>query len=542
MFNKRELVMGRERGRFITFHLRFIILFFQILILGNQNLLFAQKALFTSEDSIKSINFLRRQIYEVLKNFKEEKSNYGIAIYSLDRKEYYFRHNTESYFIPASLTKLVTSFSALHKLGKDYRIKTYIYADGEVKNGVLEGNLYIFGTGDALFSVSDLDEIVDYIKKYGINRINGNIFADPSFFDGQTDRFIYSGDFDVVQKTQPITSIAIQKNIMKVIVTAGSIYGRSVNVQIIPASDAIKVYNSAKVSRSLGHDLRDKDVDYGYLGGGELISQRRPPQTREEHSQKAFKVSTDVDKDGKQVVWVTGNLPSGTTRTYEFFINNPPLVVAGALKNRLENAGIVVKGTFGIEKVPFERSQVITILSRGLIEVLKEMNKESDNYLAETVFKIIGTVDKKMTSNSKEAVRYVFSLFDSLRISCADCKMFDGSGLSRRNRFSPESILQILIQIKQNPGIQFFDTLLSISGFDGTLKNRMVGTTAQGKVFAKTGTHSNASGLAGYLKTRDNERIAFVFMYNGEKAFQFKKIEDELCVLLSEFFYSNFQE
>lgn len=530
-----------KRKGLLVFALWFTI-FFQFYLLFDVSFLFAQKPVFSAEDSLKSINYLRRQIYEVLKNFKDEKTNYGIAIYSLDKKEYYFKHNIEAYFIPASLTKLVTTFAALNKLGKDYKIKTFIYIDGEVKNGSLEGNLYIYGTGDGLFSVSDLDEIVENVKKFGIERINGNIFADPSFFDSQTDRFIYSGDFDVVQKTQPITSIAIQKNVLKVIVTAGTIYGRSVNVQVIPSSDAIKVYNSAKVSRSLGRNHQQDELDYDGFGGGNLITQRRPPQTRDDYSSKAFKVTTEVDKNGNQVVWVTGNLSSGTTRTYEFFINNPPLVVAGALKKRLESAGIFVKGNFGIGQVPFERSQVIYILTRNLTDVLREMNKESDNYLAETVFKIIGAVDKKMTSNSKEAVRYIFSLFDSLKVPCADCKMYDGSGLSRRNRFSPESILKILILTKQNPAFQFFDTLLSVSGFDGTLKVRMVGTTAQGKVFAKTGTHSNASGLAGFVRTRDNERIAFVFMYNGEKAFQFKKIEDELCILLSEFFYSNFQE
>ncbi|MCX7908335.1 MAG: D-alanyl-D-alanine carboxypeptidase/D-alanyl-D-alanine-endopeptidase [Ignavibacteria bacterium] len=526
----------------IAVGLLLILIVFQFFNISSTNYLYSQRNVFTSEDSLKSINFLRRQIYEVLKNFNDNKTNYGIVVYSLDKNEFYFRHNIDSYFIPASLTKLFTTFAALSKLGKDYKVKTFIYSDGEIKNGVLEGNLYIYGTGDALFSISDLDEIVDRIKQFGIKKIKGSIYADPSFFDSQTDRFVYSGDFDVVQKTQPITSISIQKNIVKVIVTAGSIYGRSVNVQIFPSTDAIKVYNTAKVSRSLGNRIKDEDADNIKYGGKPILAQRRPPQSREDVSRKAFKVTSEIDKNGLQAIYISGGLSAGTTKTYEFFMENPPLVVASALKKRLETDGIEIAGNFGIANVPFEKSQLIALVSRNIVDILKEMNKESDNYLAETVFKIIGAVEKRMTSNSKEAVRYIFSLLDSLKVPCVECKMFDGSGLSRRNRFSPESIIQILINAKRNPNISFLDTLLSVAGYDGTLKVRMLGTSAQGKVFAKTGTHSNASGLAGYVKTRDNERLAFVFMYNGEKAFQFKKIEDELCIILSEFFYANYQE
>jgi D-alanyl-D-alanine carboxypeptidase/D-alanyl-D-alanine-endopeptidase (penicillin-binding protein 4) len=169
------------------------------------------------------------------------------------------------------------------------------------------------------------------------------------------------------------------------------------------------------------------------------------------------------------------------------------------------------------------------------------MDKESDNYLAETIFKMIGAMDKKMTSNSKAASRYIFSLLDSLKIPCLECKMFDGSGLSRRNSFTPESIVHLLVYARKNYNTMLIDSLLSVAGYDGTLKTRMVGAPGQGKVFAKTGTHSNASGLAGYVKTLDNERLVFVFMYNGEKVYSFKKIEDQLCNILTSFFYSNFQ-
>ncbi|ROL60704.1 D-alanyl-D-alanine carboxypeptidase/D-alanyl-D-alanine-endopeptidase [Bacteroidetes/Chlorobi group bacterium MS-B_bin-24] len=503
---------------------------------------YAQRVTFSSEDSLKSINFLRRQIYDVLKQSGEDKSKYGIAIYSLDRKEYYYKHNIETYFIPASLTKLFTTFGALNKFGEDFKVKTYLYYTGEILNGVLYGNLYIYGTGDPMLSISDIDKLVEGVSKFGIKEIRGNVNADPSFFDSQTDRFVYSGDFDVVQKTQPITSIAIERNILTVIVTAGSIYGKPVSVQVIPASDGIKVYNTAKVSRSLSGRLKNNyDLEPLY-GGGDLIAQARTHPQRQSRSEKAFKVTSEVDNDGFQTIIVTGNLPAGATKTYTFFIEKPPIVVAGALKRRLESSGIAVKGTIGIESVNTEKSRLIAVVDRPLVEILREMNKNSDNYLAETVFKMIGAYDKKMTSNSKEAVRYILTSLDSAKIPCLDCKIFDGSGLSRRNRISPESIVHLLAFVANRRPNWHFDSLLSVSGYDGTLKSRMIGTCAEGRVFAKTGTHFNASGLAGYTKTRDNERLVFAFMFNGERVVQFKKIEDELCRILTEFFYSHSTE
>ncbi len=531
--------MRRLKKKLLTFLFLFLICFgsssFEI------NVSFAQGVVFSSDDSLKSINFLRRQIYDVLKKLEENKSQFGIAVYSLDRREYYFKHNINSYFIPASLTKLFTTAAALSKFGEDFQVKTYVYISGEFQNGVLNGSLYIYGTGDPLLSLSDIDYLVEEIKKYGIKEVNGNIYADPSFFDSQTDRFIYSGDFDVVQKTQRITSLSIEKNIVTVIVTAGSIYGKPVNVQVVPASDAIKVYNNAKVSRSIGRNY-NKSTFHNYGGGGFIAQLRnvRPRQIKRES--REFKVDFNVDKDGFQTIVVSGNLPAGASKTYSYFIENPPLVVAGVLKKRMESAGIEVKGTIGIEEVKRENSHLIAVIGRPLVEILRDMNKNSDNFIAETVYKMIGAYDRKMTSNSKEATRYIFSLLDSLKISCSECKMYDGSGLSRRNRFSPESIIQLLEYAELKKPSWNFDSLLSVSGYDGTLKTRMVGTSAEGKVFAKTGTHSNASGLAGYVKTLDNERLAFVFMFNGERVGHYKKIEDELCKVLSGFFYSHFTE
>lgn len=496
---------------------------------------------FSSEDSAKSLTFLKKQILNVIQKYGSKHTNLGIAVYSLDKNDYYFKYNFDSYFIPASLTKLFTTVGALNKFGPNFLVKTSVYASGKITNGVLYGNLYIYGRGDALLNSSDIDLIAEKIKSYGIKHITGGIVADPTFFDSQTDRFIYSGDADVVQKTQPITPLSLEKNVINIVVTAGSIYGRYVSVQAIPNSEAIKLIVTAKVGRDMGYNPPRKNTinKQNYGDQNILFAQHKQPRhsTSTSKYRKKFAVSSSLNQKGIQEIVVSGNLPAGSSRTYSFFIENPPLVVAGALKLRLVNLGVRVDGPISEGQVNFENVSLVTEFERRLLDILVEMDKNSDNYLAETVFKMLGAYDKKMTSNSKEAIRYIFSLLDSLRIPCLECKMYDGSGLSRRNRFSPESIIHLLKFAISNPKISIIDSLLPISGYDGTLKTRMIGTRAEGRVFAKTGTHSNASGLAGFIRTLDNERLVFAFIFNGELVGTYKKIEDELCQILTEFFY-----
>lgn len=497
---------------------------------------------FSPDDSAKSLQFLRKQIQSVLKKCTETKTKFGIAIYSEDRGEYLFKQNEESYFIPASLTKLFTTVSALKKFGPDFQIKTSLYYSGKIVSNTLIGDIYIYGRGDALLSSSDLDYFAQQVKNLGIKYIKGNIIADASFFDQQTNRFIYSGDADVVQELQPVTSLSLEKNIMTVIVSAGSIYGRFVNVQVIPNSEAIKIYVGARVKRGVGYNSKDQSINGNKYGGGNsslIVLHQANQSYKKRHPSKGLVVTVTLDEHGAQVIRVNGTMEAETSKTFSFFLEKPPLVVAGALANRLKTLGIQIEGKSLESQMSNDNLNLIAEFSRPLRQILTEVNKNSDNYLAETVFKMLGAYDRKMTSDAKEATKFIFSVLNKYSIPCLDCKIYDGSGLSRRNRFSPESVVLLLKNAKFDTQTSIIDSVLAVAGFDGTLQNRMVGTISQGKVFAKTGTHSNASCLAGYLRTLDNERIIFAFMFNGDFVGTYKKIEDDLCQILSSFFYAN---
>jgi len=514
------------------------------------------------EDSTKSLNALERDIDRIINDADLKGARFSVAVYSLDTKHYYFRKNIGDMLTPASVTKLFTCFSAYFKYGCDYKIKTQILANSEIKNGVLNGNLYIKGHGDAIFSTSDLNSLVEQLKKSGLKAVTGSVIADGSYFDDITDRFQYSGDRDVVQGVQPITALSIDQNIVTVNVR-GSEGGRPVTVELIPPSDAFKLNITARTTgRAPAHKSPVKG-SHGYRSrksryasniyneyslketgfGGPLLAQKRSARIRENHS--GINVSVKNLSDGNQQIIVSGSLDPEKSYIYKHHILKPVLAVAGALRNRLIASGISVKGSYseitteneGLKK----QLNLLAEFSRPMPDIISPMMKHSDNYLAENFFKIVGA-SGKLKNNAKEAKIYMSAMLDSLRFNCEECTFNDGSGLSRRNKVNAETLIKILDYTSRSSFGKSYDTTFSIAGVDGTLKNRMIGTLAENNLHAKTGTHGNVSALTGYVKTLDGERLAFAMIFNGFNVNHFKAIENEIGRTLAQFFYYNIEK
>lgn len=168
--------------------------------------------LISRDDSLNSINSLKSDFEYLLSNSTMRNANYSISIYSLDRDTMLFSFNHDSPMTPASLTKLFTTFNSLQNMGKDYNVSTRVYVqDGDQKDDVIDGDLYIKGGGDALFSRSELDTLFKVIHDFGIKKISGNLYIDVSEFDKETSRFEYSGDDDVVQNVGAITAFNVSR-------------------------------------------------------------------------------------------------------------------------------------------------------------------------------------------------------------------------------------------------------------------------------------------------------------------------------------------
>ncbi len=484
-------------------------------------------------DSTLTIEELHNKLEQTIssKNLK----NYGIAIYSLDKNHYYFSKNIESPLTPASLTKLVTTYNTIKLLGKDYNYSTEIYYDGKIFSDTLQGNLIIKGAGDPLFTTSDIEVLVDKVKKYGINYINGDIIADGRIFDNIKHRIDYSGDEDVVEPTPPITGLSVDNNTVTVLVTAGAGTNEKPRVQVFPKSPYFNIINDCKIIsprtkhkknvRSKRNKSRTENLKKLNYYGDQLSTQ---------NIIKDPIITTSNKLTNFQNIYVRGTITKNTTKSFQYHINNPNLAFAGVVYELLKSAKISINGNYREvepnELILYPNLIFVGDLKRSIWDVINLVNKNSNNYLAENLYKLYSNQMQKNLNIKFNQIKD--SISKNLFIKCENCKINDGSGLSRRNLVTPSMLINLLINSYNSEFKDNFINSLSIAGVDGTLRNRMKNQFTFNNVYAKTGTLRNVSGLAGYLNSLDGEKLAFVFIFNGNDVGYFKSLENKLCEIL----------
>ncbi|MFM8438883.1 MAG: D-alanyl-D-alanine carboxypeptidase/D-alanyl-D-alanine-endopeptidase, partial [Candidatus Kapaibacterium sp.] len=180
-------------------------------------------------------------------------------------------------------------------------------------------------------------------------------------------------------------------------------------------------------------------------------------------------------------------------------------------------------------------ARTVAEFRRPLTELLYPVNKNSDNFVAEHVMKIVGATCCGNTMCSVNAFKTVASILDSASVPHTGCVLYDGSGLSRRNKTAASTQVYMLKSIAEQPFALAFMNTMAIAGVDGTVRRRMLGTNAVGNVHAKTGTHSSVSALSGYVRSKDGERFCFSIIGNGLPAGVLKQMENACVIQLAEF-------
>ncbi|MFA7325626.1 MAG: D-alanyl-D-alanine carboxypeptidase/D-alanyl-D-alanine-endopeptidase [Candidatus Kapaibacterium sp.] len=494
--------------------------------------------LISKSDSAHSIKALTRDIDNIIQRGGLNNTDYSVAVYSLDEGKFLYKKNENKSLTPASTTKLVTSFVVLNLLKKQ-QIHTPIYHNGKIEKNTLYGDLIIYGKGDPLLSQRDFDSIAVVIKNRGIKTVTGNIYVDDSYFDDNTSRFKYSRDADEVEALAPITPLSIERNKALVTVRGGS-SGSYLDCDVYPNSESLKYLVYGKTT---GYLEEKEKGNRNYVEP--LVKQQYGDAFNfEDTDNDAYRVSisSSMNDENEQIFIIRGNLRKGRSRAYRYYLKDPAIATAGVLKSSLSKAGVKVLG--GIEKCSenqksFDSKNTLGIIKRDLFEVLDVLNKNSDNYIAENLFKIIGAHNPLFDDNYYGAQDLTYKILKNQKIPSKGLYINDGSGLSRRNLVTTEALVKIIENIsKQSYGERFIQCL-AIAGSDGTLRKRMKNTAAEDILIGKTGTLRNVSALTGVTTTLDGEKLAYAFIFNGNNVGKYKSVENELGELISQFFYFN---
>jgi len=420
-------------------------------------------------------------------------AHWGVLVKSLRTGEIWYERNADKMFMPASNEKIITGAVSLQKLGPDFQYVTTVGHRGSITNGILKGDLVVFGSGDPSFNFrfwgdnrAVLTKWAKELKAKGLREISGDLIGDDNAFE---DYPYGSGwpydDFEYYYSAE-IGAFQLNENYIDLEITPPRIAGEAMKVQPSTPSNYYTLENNLKVVPN----------------GASTVTVSR-----------AFGSNRIVLKG--QVVL------GGRTISDAVTITNPTLFFMTVLKESLEAEGIKVTGTVrdcddisGYALKPTEVTVLLKEQSPPFTKLLSEMMKVSQNLYAETFTHTLGWHSTGV--GSFEAGRTIVQQqLAEWGIAANNYVYADGSGLSRYNYTNPRTLVSILSAMRNSPHWAVFRDSMPIAGEDGTLRNRMKTGPAFKNVRAKTGTIANTRGLSGYLTTADGEELAFSFLVNG---------------------------
>ena len=243
-------------------------------------------------------------------------------------------------------------------------------------------------------------------------------------------------------------------------------------------------------------------------------------------------------KERSNTILIEGEmLPSATPITRELSVWKPELYTATLFTEALQRNGISVGKRPVLGQVP-PSDREIASHARMIDSVIINMNKVSDNLTAEMLLKTVDAVSNNVPGSSEGGTFVVNKFLSTMGIDTTKYRITDGSGLSYHNLVTAEMIVQLLEGMQhQTEVFPLFYQSLPIAGVDGTIRNRMKKTPAEGNLRAKTGTISGVSSLSGYVQTLDGERLIFSmsmqnFIYPTRL---YQRAQDKIGALLAGF-------
>ena len=440
---------------------------------------------------------LGQEIAKIIEGSPLAEARLGIEVLSLETGKVIYAQNANELLNPASNAKLFTSAAALSLLGPGFRFETEFLFDGDPRRPAPapkpgekkapKQNLYVRGGGDPSITSETLWRIACDLYGRGLRKVTGDIVLDESYFDQD----MVGAGFD-----QEISDRAYMAP-----PNALSLNWNSIGVHIAPALQA-------------GHKAiaaADPESDF--------ITLENKAYTRGRRSVRRLSVtSAPSDDKRRQVVTVTGRIPVGSADAYIWRkVDDPGLYFGHTLKRFLQMRGIQVKGE--VRKGPVPASGATTLVlhrSQTLDAVLKFVNKNSSNVVAEHLVKTLGARIFGPPGSWRSGLYAIERFLDvEAGLKPGTYILKNGSGLNDVNRFSAHQVNQMLLAMwRRFPLSPEYMSSLSIASEDGTLQFRMAGTTAAGRLRAKTGTLENASSLSGYVQTEGGERWAFSIIAN----------------------------
>ncbi|MGB3532323.1 MAG: D-alanyl-D-alanine carboxypeptidase/D-alanyl-D-alanine-endopeptidase [Microcoleaceae cyanobacterium] len=402
-----------------------------------------------------------------------QRSRWGILIETLPSSAPLYSLDADHYFIAASTVKLITTAVALHQLGADFRIGTSVYGDNS-------DNLLVVGRGDPSLGDTQLQDLAQQLKNQGITRVN-HLQADNSYFSGVA--IDPSWEWEDIQAGYgaPINSLILNQNSLDLILAPLAV-GQPLKVTWV------------RPQQSNGWTIDNQSI---------TVTKNKP---------EFVEIGRDLTQP---LLRIAGQLHVGSQPepVYAAVVNPAENFIQGFVESLTEVGIEVTKSSITQQSSTLGLKELAYVESPPISELIQEVNLESNNVFAGALLQTLG-VRKNPQDTVTGGLNQIQQTLTQWGINPDSYVLVDGSGLSRQNWLSPQTLVQVLQVMATFPEFEQYKNSLPIAGVSGTLKNRFLNTAAANIVQAKTGTLSGVNALAGYINPPHYSPLTFSIMLN----------------------------
>jgi D-alanyl-D-alanine carboxypeptidase/D-alanyl-D-alanine-endopeptidase (penicillin-binding protein 4) len=446
-------------------------------------------------------NQLAQEITSTIERPEWQRYRWGIVVESLSGTQLYHRDG-DRLFTPASNVKLLTTAVALRQLGSNTRLRTSVY---QLPGNRSQPSLLVVGRGDPSLSTTGLQAIGQQIRQRGYRQL-AQINFDDSYFRGEQINPNWEwGDLST-DYAPGVNSLILNQNALALTVSP----------------------------QQVGSPLR-------YTWSDPYVT---PWPIENQTVTTADNISSNVNAIamfGKSGLKLTGQLAQNANPLkIDLAVANPTASFIGAFRQILNQQQISVANTQLVSgQNTSHLTEIAFINSPPISELVKETNLKSNNLYAEVLLKSLGKTHPQHPISTAETtdlgLEIVRQGLTQLAVNPQSYRLKDGSGLSRHNLVTPNTLVRVLSAMAKLPEGKIYRDSLPIAGVSGSLKNRMKGTAAEGIVRAKTGSMTGVIGLSGYINPPQYSPLVFSILLDrhDRRTAEMARVIDEIVVLLA---------
>lgn len=409
----------------------------------------------------------------------------ALIVQPVDAPQAVMSSNATQAMNPASVMKLLTSLSALDRLGAAYVWKTDVWAEGEIKDRRLIGDLIIKGYGDPSLTLERMWLLQRELRARGIDEIRGNLILDTSYFELPTlDAGAFDGDPLAIYNAVPAALLANYN--------ATTIRLAANGAGVALTSDI------ALPGLTLRSQLALDNADCG---------------------EWKDRVTPSIPDPARRELVMTGAYARACgEKRLNLNLFEPALTFDYTFRALWAESGGRITGSTQPGIAPADTPPLLSFSSIPLADALRSLNKYSNNLMTRNLFLTLGAEREGAPATLEKSRHAVREWLNEKHIAAPELVLENGAGLSRIERISAQTLGRLLLAAYASPNFSEFESALPILAVDGTLKRRFTDSPLAGHAHLKTGTLKDARALAGYVFNRAGKRMVFVLLVNHANA------------------------